>query len=379
MALLIAAWIHVALFFAFILMLVLDFFSSTIISEEKKPEKKPEERIEIALVLDEPESEEVIALPLPEPAPAEPEPMDEEPEPEPEPPAGGFVQTNPDQATEEQPDDTGFIGENNTKASSDAGAIAGDEKMTALAGEDEVKSDIKTFDSNFSDGEDSAKEASSVQDGGRGDDEIKQDAVEASEKAEENPDTPTPNPGPEKMDAKPESEDLAEIDNALKALEDALAPEPMKPPVPKVTETQPEREEVEEKDTFPVEGGFAPQNRKTRVKGVISAAGSGSLDVRNTALGRYQATIYKRLERKWQIENSRNRSLIAPGNITLYFAVNPDGSVKNQRQVSMNGASQIQWGMILRALSEIEIPKMPKDVVRELDGDALELIVTFNY
>jgi hypothetical protein len=47
--------------------------------------------------------------------------------------------------------------------------------------------------------------------------------------------------------------------------------------------------------------------------------------------------------------------------------------------MAMVGASGTQWGMILRALSGINIPKMPKDVVQELEGDPLEIIVTFNY
>jgi hypothetical protein len=47
--------------------------------------------------------------------------------------------------------------------------------------------------------------------------------------------------------------------------------------------------------------------------------------------------------------------------------------------MAMVGASGTQWGMILRSLSVINIPKMPKDVVRELEGDPLEIIVTFNY
>jgi len=65
--------------------------------------------------------------------------------------------------------------------------------------------------------------------------------------------------------------------------------------------------------------------------------------------------------------------------VTLYFVVNKSGKVLRQKQMAMVGASGTQWGMILRALSGINIPKMPKDVIKELAGDPLEIIVTFNY
>lgn len=384
-ALLIAAWVHVALFFGFVLMLVFDFFSATVIEEDQKPPKN-EERVEISLMMLEEDlgeataiAEEETAQPLPEPLPAEE--VAEPEKVEPVPPPSGFVQTNEDQAMESKPEQSDFIGANNTKATSDAGALAGEEKMTALSGQDKVKADIKTYDSNFADGADDGSQKGNQDpgDSGEGEDVMKQEAVEAAEEVVAEKEEMTTRPEREENESDFDESELAEIDQALKELEQALALESMKPPKKKVDENVPEKEEVERMDTAPRDGGFAPQMKKTRVRGVISASGPGSLNVENTPLGRYEATIYKRLERTWQIENNRNRSLIAPGNISLYFAVNPDGTVKNQRQLSMNGASQTQWGMILRALNDIEIPKMPKEVIKELDGDALELTVTFNY
>ena len=141
----------------------------------------------------------------------------------------------------------------------------------------------------------------------------------------------------------------------------------------------PERPAKDQRQASEQNGGFAPRSRKTRIAGVISANGKGSLDVTNTAIGRYQGQIFKKLETAWQMENISNRSLLAPGNVTLYFVVETTGKVSRQKQMAMIGASGTQWGMILRALSGINIPKMPKDVVKELEGDPLEIIVTFNY
>ena len=160
---------------------------------------------------------------------------------------------------------------------------------------------------------------------------------------------------------------------------DGLKKEQIKPGTEKVEETMPERPTRDQREAAEQDGGFAPRSRKTRVAGVIRTNGKGSLDVANTAIGRYQGAIFKKLETAWQMENIRNRSLLAPGNVTLYFVVNKDGKVSRQRQMAMLGASGTQWGMILRSLSVINIPKMPKDVVKELEGDPLEIIVTFNY
>ncbi|MGB0644618.1 MAG: hypothetical protein ACPGQF_07745, partial [Akkermansiaceae bacterium] len=146
-----------------------------------------------------------------------------------------------------------------------------------------------------------------------------------------------------------------------------------------IEENLPERPAKDQREAAEQNGGFAPQARKTRIAGVISADGKGSLDVANTAIGRYQGGIFKKLETAWQMENISNRSLLAPGNVTLYFVVNKSGKVSRQKQMAMVGASGTQWGMILRALSGINIPKMPKDVIKELAGDPLEIIVTFNY
>jgi hypothetical protein len=146
-----------------------------------------------------------------------------------------------------------------------------------------------------------------------------------------------------------------------------------------IEENLPERPAKDQREAAEQNGGFAPRARKTRIAGVISADGKGSLNVANTAIGRYQGGIFKKLETAWQMENISNRSLLAPGNVTLYFVVNKSGKVSRQKQMAMVGASGTQWGMILRALSGINIPKMPKDVIKELAGDPLEIIVTFNY
>lgn len=308
--------------------------------------------------------------------------LPDEVEEEKQPPA--FVQTNESQESEEPPEETDLIGERDTTATSDKGAVAGAEDMAALSGEEEKKSDPKTFDSDFAEGDavggnTGMKDAVDV---GKGDDQINQEVAKTTGDAEPLVKDPAPEPIEDMTPPLPK-DDLTSIEDALAMLEeevgDGLKKEQIKPETEKVEETMPERPTRDQREAAEQDGGFAPRSRKTRVAGVISANGKGSLDVANTAIGRYQGAIFKKLETAWQMENIRNRSLLAPGNVTLYFVVNKDGKVSRQKQMAMVGASGTQWGMILRSLSVINIPKMPKDVVRELEGDPLEIIVTFNY
>ena len=371
-ALLIAAWAHIGLFFIFVVLMASNLFSARIDYDKKEPRPEPSS-IRMQMVYEEP-----VGAPA---VPVEPV-LPDEVEEEKQPPA--FVQTNESQKSEEPPEETDLIGERDTTATSDEGAVAGAEDMAALSGEEEKKSDPKTFDSDFAEGDavggnTGMKDAVDV---GKGDDQINQEVAKTTGDAEPLVRDPAPEPIEDMTPPLPK-DDLTSIEDALAMLEeevgDGLKKEQIKPGTEKVEETMPERPTRDQREAAEQDGGFAPRSRKTRVAGVIRTNGKGSLDVANTAIGRYQGAIFKKLETAWQMENIRNRSLLAPGNVTLYFVVNKDGKVSRQRQMAMLGASGTQWGMILRSLSVINIPKMPKDVVKELEGDPLEIIVTFNY
>ena len=370
-ALLIAAWIHVALFFVFVLLLVFDLFADRVfIGKDVSP--KQEERLELTLVLDDSEPEASLEAPISEPVTEvtsdqvrrEPRLVEEK----------SFVQTNLNQAVEERPENPNFIGQNNTMASSDREAVAGESELTALAGEKDPQADLKSFDSNFSDGENQPVGKLSETPDSPNADPTQHPENEIDQEAHDNAQVPEDSAKLEETKMA-ETEDLAELDQALRALEEALADDS---PQQELVEPN-DLKKVSSKQAAPQNGGFAPQAKKTRVQGVIRATGVGSLDVANTALGRYQAAIYQKLERSWQVEVIRNRSLIVPGNITLYFTVNQNGVVGNRSWVSINGTSFAQRGMIVNALEKIEIAQMPPEVLQELQGDTLELIVTFDY
>ena len=376
-------------------------------SEEEQEEPTPED-------VEEPESEEAEegseeAEPEPEPEPQpQPEPV-VEPEPQPEPesqpepevvvePEGEepvvvvtpeFVQTDESQEAELS-EPTDLIGERNTQATSDANAVAGSSDLAALSGAYRPDSDVKTFDADFTEGENARKDAGEgeVGDSGQGEDELNEEQTlneEGGVVQDEEQNLIEPEEVVEEELVLPEDDgDLASISSMLTTLEEALGEENLKineelQELAKVEETMPNQEGLPAREAGPRDGGFAPQARKTRVAGVLSALGSGSLNVEKTPVGEYQAKILRKLETEWQIVNLDNRSLLAPGSITLYFAVNAKGEVMGQRQMARVGASNTQLGFVLSALDKIKISAMSSAVKKELDGEPLEIIVTFNY
>lgn len=371
-ALLIAAWAHIGLFFLFVILMASNLFSARIDYEEKKSEPRSEP-IKMQMVYDEPAGITVV--------PIEPEQSEEAEEQE---LPSAFVRTNEGQDSEAPPKETDLIGERNTTATSDERAVAGENDRAALSGDEDPQNDPKTFDSDFAKG-DAAGENTGVKDSvdfGKGKDRINQEAAKMTGDAKPLLKDLAVEPVKEAMPFSPKNE-LTSIEETLALLEEEMGDGRKKEQVTLETEKNeeslPARPAKDQREASKESGGFTPRSRKTRIAGVISANGKGSLNVTNTAIGRYQGEIFKKLETAWQMENISNRSLLAPGNVTLYFVVNEGGKVSRQKQMAIVGASGTQWGMILRALGGINIPKMPKDVVKELEGDPLEIIVTFNY
>jgi hypothetical protein len=363
-ALLVAVWAHVGLFFVFAVLLFFNLLSGKIIEEEKdaKKEKQP---IKMQMVYAETPVAPVV--PVVEAAAPEPEVQTAMPD------TPAFVQTDETQESDVAPEETPLIG---------VGAVAGDEAMAALSGEENRKSDPKTFDSDFSEGETSGPKegVKETVEAGKGAEQVNEQAAVAE--------VPSPMPVDELLPEmeeempEPKRDELASIEETLAALEEAIGDEKKdqpKKPSEKVEETPPEKPAAKEQEASNQDGGFAPKANKTRVAGVLSASGKGSLNVADTPAGRYQADILKKLETAWQMDNINNRSLNAPGQITLYFEIDQKGQVSRLKQVSRVGTSDNQFGRVLGEVQRLAIPKMPKAVIKDLDGDALDITVTFNY
>ncbi|MDC1404641.1 hypothetical protein N8343_03175 [Akkermansiaceae bacterium] len=363
-AILVAVWLHVVVFLIFAVLLVFELIAGKVI-ESAEQEKAVEEMTEISITFEE-ESSPAIIAPAPVFVPEEETPLPSE--------RPAFANTQDDQEMAE-PEVADFIGEKDSVASSDANAVEGDKKETALSGEQEMAQDIKTATEDFSDGPEKGQGMTGEAIGkvDTGDDALTQEETKSQ-------------PG----EMKPE--ELAQQDQAPaefvetmgveKTLEDQMAKkEPQKKVEPKAEETPPTRKKEDQvaKKEGGSEGGFRTKQTKTRVRGVLNASGKGSLNVKNSPLGRYQASVFKQIERQWQTRNFQFRSHLAPGHISIRFVIDPKGKVSGQQRVEMRGASDIQWGIVLNSIQASDIPAMPREVRKELDGESLELNVIFNY
>ena len=360
-ALFAALWIHVGLIFVFILLLIFDVLSGKeIVSDESENEIPPEDDF----------SE--LVLTFEEDPPTEIAPVEEDQEADPDTPIPEpnekFARTRDDQMSD-APIKAEFIGERDTRAASDEKAVAGDRKSVALSGELKERKDNQTFNSTFSDGDTTQNQTTvNTEEIDTGKDQKTEDSSEASNKEMT----------PEKeLVSEDKTEDFVDLDRVTTTIEDAM--EKDKKAANTDSEMKPAVKVMEKKKAASRDGGFNSQTSKTMVKGVLSAKGIGALDVKNSAVGTYGSHIFKEIEREWQMGNYKYRSLISPGQITLYFVVNKKGRVYRQRQVEMRGASGTQWGIVLNSVTAAKIPPMSKDVINELGGEDLELTMGFTY
>ena len=360
-ALFAALWIHVGLIFVFILLLIFDVLSGKeIVSDESESEIPPEDDF----------SE--LVLTFEEDPPTEIAPVEEDQEADPDTPIPEpnekFARTRDDQMSD-APIKAEFIGERDTRAASDEKAVAGDRKSVALSGELKERKDNQTFNSTFSDGDTTQNQTTvNTEEIDTGKDQKTEDSSEASNKEMT----------PEKeLVSEDKTEDFVDLDRVTTTIEDAM--EKDKKAANTDSEMKPAVKVMEKKKAASRDGGFNSQTSKTMVKGVLSAKGIGALDVKNSAVGAYGSHIFKEIEREWQMGNYKYRSLISPGQITLYFVVNKKGRVYRQRQVEMRGASGTQWGIVLNSVTAAKIPPMSKDVINELGGEDLELTMGFTY
>lgn len=168
-----------------------------------------------------------------------------------------------------------------------------------------------------------------------------------------------------------------------------LAESPAEPDAIKPTETVPETpaaEPVEEvapeppspaSSAAPKEKKFSGFQRRTAFVGSISRTGRSSLDVENTALGRYQARISRAVELEWQRNCVRHRDFITPGYLTARFFIDANGKVKSVQFIGEMQTGEIQKGFTLNSIRDADIPPMPASLRNESRGEPLELVFRF--
>ena len=101
--------------------------------------------------------------------------------------------------------------------------------------------------------------------------------------------------------------------------------------------------------------------------------------MKNSPLGRYQALVSKAVELQWRRNCEQHRDHIVPGVISIRFYVDQSGGVSGIKFQEVIGANFIERGFTQRALRQVELPKMPESVLKELEGESLELIYNFYF
>ncbi len=304
----------------------------------------------------------------------------------PAPPASpSFARTSPDQA-EEKPDSPDFIGERNTRATSDSAPLADSPDLPSQKGrEPRWEDEIETTESEYQDG-DLAHNRSATPDSP-----VVQEPVDPPLEPADAVQPPAADAGVPPI-PEPPMERIAEgpvpVDRRVKE-----SPEPEEPPKPSPPERSEEGKEKQEEPGKPVEPtppaspasqspqspGFRGNQKKTRLEGSISRVGRSALDVEDSVLGRYHATVSRAVEKEWQRNCVRNRDYITPGQLTMRVMLEASGKVRSVGFMEELGVGNIPKGFTLNSIRDAEIPAMPGELKKQLDGEPLELIYRFNF
>lgn len=125
--------------------------------------------------------------------------------------------------------------------------------------------------------------------------------------------------------------------------------------------------------------GLRTTERRSRSSGRFVLGRDPALNVSATPMGRYEMLVYRLIAARWYAACDEHRGNIIPGRIIIAFRLNKRGNVENMNLVTRRGAGVIQQGFTFRAIRSAQLPPMPTDVQRELIGEQLELIFTFNF
>lgn len=187
---------------------------------------------------------------------------------------------------------------------------------------------------------------------------------------------------------RPKDSLLSTADDVSVPVEEEHREERREETLPKESRNKAEAKVAESGDEGPAENrpeedarrsGFRTESRRTRMDGTIRRRGENSLNVENTPIGRYKAKVNRIIEREWQRQCITHRNHILPGILTLRFYLDARGRTSGMRFIDEIHASEIQKGFTVQSVKTPKFPAMSKEVARELDGEALEFRLNFNF
>ncbi len=208
-----------------------------------------------------------------------------------------------------------------------------------------------------------------------------------SPETEDVPEVETPKPlkPKEKESVRPKNKHLDQgemvpkIDSGEKKGEAQDKPKEKKSPKERSEKTENEKGKGKAIDQAPKKDGFSGHSRKNKMTGSISRRGKSAVNVKNSPLGRYQAKVSKAVELQWRRNCEQHRDHIVPGVISLRFYVDSKGKVSGIKFQEVIEGNFIERGFTQRAVRQAKLPKMSKSVIKELDGEPLELIYNFYF
>lgn len=397
-----AVGIHGLLLASWVSVIAMDLRFFEISDPKKNPKPEPEVVVVLKPVVDRPAVPPPVPMPEPpaeqkKPAPPKPpEPVAQNPPPpkpvaQQEPPKAVARETLPEQkrrfartsaeqeATPDAPTD--MLGERDTRAASENAPVPGadPDKPSQDGAAPLHPGHVETVDKDYVDGSVGMDRTGAVT-------ETPQEATARTDNAlvDDAPKVETPEPE-SGQSARPKDRHM-EVGKPLpgtdggtgrKRVEDK--PKAEESPKQKPNQGAKRDGRGEEAQQDPKKDGFSGFSRKTRVTGSISRRGKSSLNVRNSPLGRYQALVSKAVELQWRRNCEQHRDHIVPGVMSIRFYVDRNGRVSGIKFQEVVEGSYITRGFTQRAIRQAKIPKMPKSVLRELDGEPLELIYNFYF
>jgi len=293
----------------------------------------------------------------------------------------GFMKTSEEQASEKAPTGAAFIGERDTAAGSELPASEKGPEVPNLDGEEQKNDELNLFDSRFSDGQDPGAEPTNKH-------QPENLAGDSSESPEGESVLAEPKEELGEESGRPKDSLLSTADDVSVPVEEEHREERREETLPKESRNKAEAKVAESGDEGPAENrpeedarrsGFRTESRRTRMDGTIRRRGENSLNVENTPIGRYKAKVNRIIEREWQRQCITHRNHILPGILTLRFYLDARGRTSGMRFIDEIHASEIQKGFTVQSVKTPKFPAMPKEVARELDGEALEFRLNFNF
>jgi outer membrane biosynthesis protein TonB len=114
----------------------------------------------------------------------------------------------------------------------------------------------------------------------------------------------------------------------------------------------------------------------TRIRGNISNRGRSSVAANATPLGRYKKMLSDAIGSRWYYYVNDQLGLLSVGTVEIKFIVRADGRAEAVRVVR-NSSNESFASCSVRAIMEAEIPPIPEELVRTLEGGRIEIDYSF--